>query len=249
MRRILKVLAWVLLAVMLVGTVGFVAWAEATPPPMQEALDALTSSATVTVSTDGWLVFQPAAGETTTGFIFYPGGRVDPRSYAPAARAIAEAGYLAIITPVPLNLAVFSPNAADKVMAAYPQISHWAVGGHSLGGAMAANYVFNHLNHTEKVDGLVFWAAYPAGNNSLVDYPGAITSIFGTLDGLATVEQVDASRSLLPPQTLFVPIDGGNHGQFGWYGEQSGDNPATISRADQQAQTVTATLALLAALK
>ena len=72
--------------------------------------------------------------------IFYPGGRVDPRSYAPAARAIAAQGYLAVITPMPLNLAVFTPGRAAQVIAAYPEIHTWAIGGHSLGGAMAANF-------------------------------------------------------------------------------------------------------------
>jgi hypothetical protein len=250
MRRSFKVILWVVLGLLLVGATSFVVWAEATPAPMQPALDALVSSPTMQVTTDEWLVFRPLsdASETpvTTGFIFYPGGRVDARSYAPYARAIAEAGFLVVITPVPLNLAVFAPNQADEVMAAFPEITHWAVGGHSLGGAMAANYIFNHQ---EMVDGLVLWAAYPAGNNTLVDYAGAITSIFGTLDGLATVENIDTSRPLLPAQTVYVPIKGGNHGQFGWYGDQPGDNPATISREVQQAQTVAATVALLAGLK
>ncbi|MFN2217904.1 MAG: alpha/beta hydrolase, partial [Anaerolineae bacterium] len=40
----------------------------------------------------------------------------------------------------------------------------------------------------------------------------------------------------------------GNHAQFGWYGAQSGDNPATISHEEQLQETVAATLALLATL-
>ncbi len=249
MRKWIRVVLWALLGLVLVGAISFVIWAQNTPSPMPEALAALQSSATVAVTTDDWLVFRPAlAGpqDLQTGFIFYPGGRVDPRSYAPAAHALAQAGYLVVITPMPLNLAVFSPNQADKVMAAFPEIGQWAIGGHSLGGAMAANYTFNQ---PEKIDGLVLWASYPAGNNSLVNYPGAITTIYGTLDGLATVDNIDTYRPLLPAQTVFVPIDGGNHAQFGWYGDQPGDNPATISREDQQTQTVAATAALLATLK
>jgi len=239
-----------LLGLIVAGAAAFVIWAESTPPPMQAALDALQSTPTVAVTTDDWLVFRPTLADMPagpdTGFIFYPGGRVDARSYAPYAQALAEAGYLVVITPVPLNLAVFSPNKADAVIAAFPEIQHWAIGGHSLGGAMAANYVFNH---PDAVDGLVLWASYPAGNNGLQSYTGAITSISGTLDGLATVENMAAYRGLLPAQTIFVPIQGGNHAQFGWYGDQPGDNPATISREDQQAQTVAATAALLASLK
>ena len=75
-----------------------------------------------------------------------------------------------------------------------------------------------------------------------------MTSIYGTRDGLTTGDKIEASRPLLPPDTAWVAIEGGNHAQFGWYGPQSGDNPATISREDQQAQIVAATLALLLSL-
>lgn len=252
MHRTLKIGLWVILGTLIVGATAFVIWAESAPPPMQTALDALNSSPTVAVTVgevEDWLVFQPIFADMhvgpDTGFIFYPGGRVDPRSYAPAAHALAQAGYLVVITPVPLNLAFFAVDKADQVMAAFPEIDKWAIGGHSLGGAAAAIYLFNN---PKSVDGLVLWASYPAGNNSLIDYPGAIASIYGTLDGLATVADVDASRPLLPPQTVFVPIEGGNHAQFGWYGDQSGDNPATISRDAQQAQIIAATADLLASL-
>ncbi len=70
-------------------------------------------------------------------------------------------------------------------------------------------------------------------------------SVYGTLDGLATGEKIEASRALLPADTTWAPIAGGNHAQFGWYGDQAGDNPAAISRIEQQNQIVAATLALL----
>ena len=37
-----------------------------------------------------------------------------------------------------------------------------------------------------------------------------------------------------------MEIEGGNHAQFGNYGPQKGDQPATISAEEQQAQTVAA---------
>ena len=37
-----------------------------------------------------------------------------------------------------------------------------------------------------------------------------------------------------------VEIEGGNHAQFGNYGPQKGDLPATISAEEQQARTVAA---------
>ena len=228
------------------GLGGFVVWAERTPPPMPEALVALESDSAVEVTTGRWLVFAPAAAENPeVGLILYPGGRVDARSYAPAARHIAANGYLVVLVPMPLNLAVFAPDAASEVMAAFPEIGRWAIGGHSLGGAMAARYVYGH---TSEVQGLVLWAAYPDARNDLSDNDLAVTSIYATLDGLATPEKIEASRSLLPSATQWVAIKGGNHAQFGWYGPQSGDNPASVSREKQQEQIVAATLLLLESL-
>jgi len=54
---------------------------------------------------------------------------------------------------------------------------------------------------------------------------------------------------MLPPTTVYVEISGGNHAQFGYYGDQSGDNPATITREAQQSETLNATVELLQKLK
>jgi hypothetical protein len=237
---------WLLLLVPALALAGFVLWAESTPSPMREALAALESDPQVQVTTNRWLVFRPAHRQPAVGLVLYPGGRVDARSYAPAARAIAAEGYLVIIVPMPLNLAVFAPDAAVDVFCAFPDVDSWAVGGHSLGGAMAARFAYGH---PEQVKGLVLWASYPDASNDLSNRDLAVTSVYGTLDGLATGEKIDASRPLLPPTTEWVAIAGGNHAQFGWYGPQSGDNPATISRQAQQEQLVRATLALLRSLE
>jgi pimeloyl-ACP methyl ester carboxylesterase len=147
---------------------------------------------------------------------------------------------------MPLNLAITNANAATEVMAAYPQVERWAIGGHSLGGAMAARYVYTH---PEIVEGLVLWAAYPAESDDLTAREDlVVSSIYGTEDGLATVEKVESSRGLLPPSSSFVAIPGGNHAQFGSYGDQSGDRPASISRDQQQGMVVEATLAVLHSL-
>ena len=110
---------------------------------------------------------------------------------------------------------------------------------------MAARFAYGHA---DEVQGLVLWAAYPDGSNDLSESHLAVTSIYGTLDGLATVDEIEASRSLLPPTTTWMAVEGGNHAQFGWYGPQSGDNPAAITREEQQQQVVQATLQLLESL-
>ena len=244
--RLLKRLWWLLPVALLLVLAGFVIWAGTAAAPMPEALAALQSDSQIEVHTDPWLVFRPVAEDPAVGLVLYPGARVDPRAYAPAARALAQQGYLVVIVPMPLNLAFLAPDRAAEVMAAFPEIDYWAVGGHSLGGAMSARFAYKH---PESVGALTLWAAYPAATDDLSGHPLAVASIYGTLDGLATGDKIEASRPLLPADTSWVAIEGGNHAQFGWYGPQSGDNSATISREEQQAQIVAATLTLLAELE
>ena len=203
---------------------GFV-WLNDLADPTPEASAGHGLGRLVTVTAEGRLVFQPSAAGHT-GFIFYPGGRVAPEAYAPPMRAIAEAGYLAVITPMPFGLAVLAPDAADAVIETHPEIEHWVIGGHSLGGAMAAQYT---AGHDDAIDGLALWAAYPAGGHRPErrrhhrSPPSRASN-----DGLATPDEIEASAAQLPPDTTFVEIEGGNHAEFGWYGEQAGDGAASI---------------------
>lgn len=205
-----------------------------------EALMALQSDDNITVTDRAWLAFVPQNSLPNTGFIFYPGGRVPAEAYAPIARQIAEEGYLSIIVYAPLNLAIFNTDLAQPVITQFSAIENWVVSGHSLGGSAAA--IFTE-NNPDLVDGVAFLASYPI-NDSLASLNMPIISIYGTNDGLATVEDIDASRPNLPNAT-FIEIEGGNHAQFGYYGSQSGDNPATISHDEQINQTIEALLDLL----
>jgi dienelactone hydrolase len=246
MRKGLRIALLVVGLLLVVTAAGFVLWGSNPLPAMPEAQSTLVSDSQVTVATDKRLVFSPAAVQPSTGLIIYPGGHVDDRAYAPTARQIAARGYLVVIVPMPLSLAVLDAGAAADVIAAYPHIRHWAVGGHSLGGAMAANFA---KAHPGAVDGLVLWASYPASGDDLSASTLPVVSISASLDGLATRAKIDASRALLPADTTWVVIQGGNHAQFGWYGDQPSDNIAAISRQDQQAQIVQATAALLESIK
>jgi len=230
-----------LVVILLLAVGGFVIWAENALGPGEQALAALETDSQVTVSDGEFIIFQPMDVQSSTGFVFYPGGRVDYRSYALSLREIAAQGYLVVLVPAPLNLMVFNPNAADAVFPRFPQIEHWAVGGHSLGGAMAANYLYTHPNAAE---GLVLWASYPASSNDLSTSELMVLSIYGTLD-MGGTEPFDASHALLPADTTWVAIEGGNHAQFGDYGPQPGDNLATVSAAYQQMQIVDATISFL----
>ena len=238
--KIIKRIALGLVVVVALIVVGFVAWAETPLGPSPEAITALQSDANVTVTTDNFITFQPVNLKPSTAFIFYPGGRVDYRSYAAPLRAIAEQGYLVVLVPVRLNLAFFDINAAEPVFAAHPEITRWVVGGHSLGGVAASLFAGKH----SEVSGLVFWASYPA-DDSIKDSDLRVLSIYGTKD-MAGMSKFDETASLNPADTQYVVIDGGNHAQFGNYGAQPGDNEATISRAEQQSQIVEAVVSFLA---
>lgn len=221
---------------------GFTLWVSDVQEPMAEAEVSLESDAHIQVATEPWISFRPRGKTATTGLILYPGGRVAPEAYAPPARAIAEEGYLVVIPPMPLNLAVLDLDKAAEITDAYAQIITWAIGGHSLGGAMAAQYAGQH---PDQIDGLILWASYPAESNDLSNRDLAVVSIYATRDGLADPDAVLAAKDNLPPSTKWVGIEGGNHAGFGWYGEQDGDLAATINREEQQEQVVAATLALL----
>jgi hypothetical protein len=222
------------------------AWYVQPQSNLPEALAALASTPDVEVSHDhGWLEFRPTAEAPTTGLIFYPGGKVEPAAYARSAQAIAGAGYLVVIVPMPLNLAVLGADRATEVIAAHPEIEHWAIGGHSLGGAMAGQYA---STHPDAIDGLALWAAYP--NGDLSDRADlAALSIWGSLDGGAERFGSDDTKATLPPDTHFVVIDGGNHEQMGDFTGQPNDPPATITRDQQQAQVQQETIALLESIE
>jgi pimeloyl-ACP methyl ester carboxylesterase len=231
-----------LLTVILLGGAGFMIWASMPSQPMPEALAALVADDQVSVDDQTWFVFKPANSDPRSGLIFYPGGRVDGRAYAPLARSIAESGYLVVIVPMPLNLAIFGSNRAQEVIDTYAGVQRWAIGGHSLGGAMAARFAYQN---PASVQGLVLMASYPASSDDLSDYELKVLSIYGTQDAVMADGSIEDSRALLPDDTRWKAIEGGNHAQFGWYGSQSGDGQATISRPEQQAAVVGETLQLL----
>ena len=240
--RLLRVAAFALLALAVLVIAALVWLNRPVGELMPEAESALVSDLAVSVKRNPWLVFEPNERAASQGFIFYPGGRVAPEAYAPLARALAENGKLAVIVPMPLNLAILNPDAASAVIAAYSQLSTWVIGGHSLGGVMAARYAYENPH---AVSGLVLLAAYPESHIDLSPRRLAVTTIYGDRDGLATVLEIENSFSRLPTHARKILIAGGNHAQFGWYGPQAGDLAADISRQDQQDQVISAVMRIL----
>ena len=230
MKRKYKYLFIVTFVLILITSVLF--WYLRPYEPMDRAEKVFDNThQSISVIDKNWLVFKPRNNEINTGVIIYPGARVKPRSYRPLALEIAKSGSLVVIVPMPLNLAVLGINKADKVIKKYSKVKNWVIGGHSLGGAMASRYTYYNTN---KVSGLVLMASYPSENNDLSNKKIRTLSIYGTKDGITDIKKIKKSKEILPKNTTWIKIKGGNHSQFGWYGFQDGDKKASISRRKQQ---------------
>ena len=171
--------------------------------------------------------------------IFYPGGLVSPVAYLPLLAEITDtAGISTILIPMPLNLAVLAPNRAVRFLSDPPEVvegvDNWYIGGHSLGGAMAAGLVGEYPG---RFAGLVLFASYPAKSNNLSGLEMPVISISAEFDTVASSDEIAASKQRLPEHTRFKVISGGNHAGFGDYGPQSGDGKSTISKQQQWERT------------
>lgn len=205
---------------------------NASYPAGEKALAALQSSSGVTVTAeDNMTVFMPE--KVAQGLIFYPGGFVEHTAYAPLLRSLAEEGWLCVLTEMPFDLAVLNMNAADGIRERFPQVDSWAIGGHSLGGAMAASYA---AGHAEDFDALVLLAAYATEDLNGTDM--TVYSIYGSEDQVLNRDKYAQYRKNLPANTIEVVLEGGNHAQFGDYGHQKGDGTAALSPEEQQQKTV-----------
>lgn len=211
------------MVVLILAVTGiFFVWASDT----YTSTEIVNSNELVEVETGDYIVFKPKEKNVSRGFIFYPGAKVEPEAYSKLCSKIAEEGYLVVIAPMTLDLAILSPNKAEDIIKEYSDIKSWAIGGHSLGGVMAANYAVKD----EKIDGLVFYASYPQGDE-LKNSNLKVLSIYGSNDGVAKLDKV--KNAVLPEGSEIIELKGGNHAGFGTYGKQSGDNDADISNDEQ----------------
>ena len=173
-----------------------------------------------------WVVFRPK--EVSSGLIFYPGGKVDHRAYTSLMSQLADCGFLCVLLKMPLKLAVLAPDAADKVFIDFPEISHWIIVGHSLGGVMASYYAGKH---PDLLDGVVMLAAYTTSD--LRESGLKVLSLYGSEDKVLNLENYEKYHSNLPVDAVEFIIEGGNHAGFGSYGPQKGDGQAQITSNEQ----------------
>ena len=240
MKKRTRIILSVCLAVLLLIGIGGYAYVSDYYHADEIALEAMAyQTDSVQVEQDSDVIwFVPE--NPTAGLIFYPGGKVEHTAYVPLLHACAENGILCALVQMPGNLAVLDANAADGLQEAYPEITTWYIAGHSLGGAMAANYA---AAHAEDFDGLILLAAY--STKDLTGTTLRVLSVYGSEDGVMNRESYEKNRANLPEDATEVVLDGGCHAQFGSYGAQGGDGVPTISGEEQIRQTVEAIAAFV----
>lgn len=162
------------------------------------------------------------------GLIFYPGGKVEYTAYEPLMQACAANGILCVLVEMPFNLAVLDINAAEGIQDRYPGVEDWYIGGHSLGGAMAASYL---AENEESYDGLILLGSYSTAD--LSDAALNVLSVYGSEDKVLNHEKYSEYKENLPADFTELVLEGGCHAYFGMYGAQDGDGTPTLSNAEQ----------------
>jgi pimeloyl-ACP methyl ester carboxylesterase len=213
----------------------------------------MRSSAAISVVDNATtLAFVPVSSDRKTALIFLCGAGISAHAYAPLLRPIADTGVPVFVVKLPYRFAPLESNkraAMDRargVIAAHPEVSHWVISGHSLGGALAARLARSDEAGFSSL--VLIGTTHPKEDDlSFLHMP--VTKVYASNDGVAPPDVVLANRGLLPIHTKWVEIKGGNHSQFGRYGHQLFDGTATIIREEQEAITRSAILDAIAAAR
>ncbi len=253
LRRILGIVHRVWVIAGAASLVVFVAWALLAYRANGEARRAMQSDArVVVVEADAYWTFTPTGARNhRAALLFFPGALVDPVAYAPLLRRVAERGYPAVLVRVPRRAAFGGAEGWPPIERAREGMrtvdpTRWVVAGHSRGAEIAARML---LDSPDRLCALVLIGSSHPRDISLAHLTVPIARVYGTRDTIADVTKVEATRHNLPAGARQVRIDGGNHSQFGYYGFQPGDWPATISREAQQAITLEVLLNVLGSVR
>lgn len=233
MKNWLKRFFLIALAGLILTFAGFYIWSQITYKPATELFN--STNIQNQNEKNGYFLFQPENQQTSNGMILYPGAKVDPKAYAYLAEQMTQKGVTVVIPKMPFNLAIAGINKADTIISERDEIKNWFIGGHSLGGAAAAIYAYEHQ---ENVKGLFLLAAYPTDSSDFSNSHFPILTIYAEKDALTTLNDIQEKKHLLSKNTVYYKINGGNHAQFGIYGEQKGDNNADINVFIQQDQII-----------
>lgn len=231
--KIVKYFISSIIVLIVFSIVGVLVWTSNTYKPSSEVFDLVEESDYT--KEDDFYVFEPKAESNGKGIVIYPGALVEPLSYGYIANELSKKGYLVAIPEVNLNLSITENNKAEEFILKNEEIEEWYVGGHSMGGVSATYYA---EKNQDIVDGVILLGSYPSESTDLSDNNQKVLSIYAENDGLTSMEDIEESKKNLPKDTVFAEIAGGNHAQFGLYGEQKGDNKAEISPKEQQDEII-----------
>ena len=148
---------------------------------------AIESTATIQEAQNGNLTWEPE--NAAAGLIFYPGGKVEHTAYIPLMEALSSRGILCVLVEMPFRLAVFDLNAADGIQEQYSEIEDWYIGGHTLGGAMAASYL---SGCADSYEGLLLLGSYSTEDFSNTDL--SVLSIYGSEDTVLNREKYEECK-------------------------------------------------------
>ncbi|MBR8741764.1 alpha/beta hydrolase [Nocardiopsis sp. MG754419] len=232
--RVLVLATATVVALLLVAVLAFLGWALTPYRAEAEPLARAEGDPAVEVSRgEDSVVLTPTAEPSGTGIVFYPGARVEPDAYVASwAPVVAATGVTVVVPHVRLHLALLDQARAESAVREAPDVDTWYLGGHSMGGAFAAQHLGGGDSDTDWT-GLVLWASYAVDSAELAAREDLrVLSVAGGRDEVLPPAEIEERRSALPADALMVTIEDMNHAQFGAYGEQSGDGEPQASTAE-----------------
>jgi hypothetical protein len=196
------------------------------------------------------VAFVPATAASKVGLVYLQGALVHSHAYAPLCREISErTGCAVVLMELPLRIAMLGHSRITTAMSQVPEVSRWAIGGHSLGGPAGAKFILDFAKPTAQLlpkgssmVGLLLHAAYIGagdGRNIRLSDRDDISAlqILGDKDAIVTGENIGVGKAALPPDAVSESVAGCNHSGFGHYGPQvfpRRDGEATTSKEELQ---------------
>lgn len=230
----LKGVALGLFAVVVLAATGFFTWAKTPMAATASSLAAVADDPRVAVvDRPDVVVMRPARTVALDqGLVFVAGARVDPQAYEQVLAGLVATGVTVVVERPVLGFGILDPRPLDHFTDLAPEVTTWAVGGHSLGGVRACRYAADD----PAVDGLVLFGSYCATTDLSGRDDLPVLSLGGGEDGLSTPADLERHRDMLPADATVVEIPGLAHAQFGSYGEQPGDGRPTIDDEEARAR-------------
>lgn len=179
------------------------------------------------------IIFKSDVTTSKLEVIFFQGAMTDPKAYAPLCRSLAQQGFTCHLIKMAGRLPIKDYKKIYRLFDL--QAGNYVIGGHSQGGKIAAQVVFENPNVFK---GLFLLGTSHPRDISLANHTLPMLKLYAAKDGLASVKEVLANQDKLPTQAELVLIEGGNHSQFGYLGQLFMDERPQISRYEQQKQTL-----------